>query len=229
MQDLDLDMPALARTFQEDGFVVLRGYLPPPDLEDFKSRVGRLITNENGDHKYAAVRKNLQKHDPWALDYLHNGPHVPVIAALIGDEVVPATFGSFDKRPGKEDRIDPHFDAVSLHPTNKCPGATMWIALDRACQQNGCLHYLRGSHKRKFESQLGVDIRPYEDDMVRMEAVPGDAFIHDARTVHWSGHNQTGEPRRAAVMFYRGKASSAASEAALAKKRPVAKKRQDAK
>ena len=220
----DLDLPALARTFDEDGFVVLRGYIRPPDLEDFKSRAVRLMTlEESGDGKYAAVRKNLQKHDPWARDYLHNGPQVPIIAALIGDEVVPATFGSFEKRPGKEDRVDPHFDAVGLHATGECPGATMWIALDPARQRNGCLHYLRGSHKRKFESKVGLDIRAYEDDAVSMEAAPGDAFIHHARTVHWSGHNQTGEPRRAAAMFYWAKTAAAASEAALAKQRQGAK------
>lgn len=218
------DMPALVRTFDEDGFVVLRGFLAPPDLEDFKSRAVRLLTlEENGDHKYGAVRKNLQKHDPWALDFLHNGPQVPMIAALIGDEVVPATFGSFDKRIGKEDGIDPHFDAVGLHATTQCPGATMWIALDPARQQNGCLYYLRGSHKRDFPSEIGLDISPYEDDVVRMEAAPGDAFIHHARTVHWSGQNQTGEPRRAAALFYWGKATAEASAAALAKKRQRAK------
>ena len=224
MQDLDIN--ALKHTFDEDGFVVLRGYLAPSDLEDFKSRTLRLVERAPSDAaangKYAAVRKNLQKHDPWAFDYLHHGPQVPLIEALVEDALVPATFGSFDKRPGKEDRIDPHFDAVG-GPAHRV-GATMWIALDPVSHQSGCLYYLRRSHKRHFESKVGLDISAYKADAVAMEAAPGDAFIHDARTVHWSGQNQTGAPRRAAVMFYWGKVAAQASEAAVRRKQQGAKK-----
>lgn len=224
MQDLDIN--ALKHTFDEDGFVVLRGYLPPSDLEDFKSRTLRLLERAKNAHsvdKYAAVRKNLQQYDPWALDFLHNGPQVPLIEALVEDALVPASFGSFDKRPGEVDRIDPHFDAVGTPATGERLGATMWIALDPASYESGCLYYLRRSHKRPFESKIGLDIEPYKADAVAMEAVPGDAFIHHARTVHWSGQNHTGEHRRAAVMFYRGKAAAQVREAEARRKKRSAK------
>lgn len=230
----NFDTASLKRTFQEDGFVVLRGFLPAEEVEGFKSRVVGLVeraaeaeaTNGKDAHgKFGGVRKNLHQHDAWAREYLHNGPQVPLLAELVGDAIVPATFGCFDKRPGETDRIDPHFDAVGMaaFTGTACPGATMWIGLDPATHATGCLYYLRRSHKRQFESKVGLDISAYKDDAVAMEAAPGDAFIHDARTVHWSGLNKTGDHRRAAAMFYRAKASAELHEAAMRERKQSAK------
>ena len=221
----NLDTAALKRAFQEDGFVVLRGFLSAEEVESFKSRVVGIVERAakadaaSGKDvvygKFVGVRKNLQQHDDWARDYLHNGPQMPLLEALVDDAIVPATFGCFDKRPGEAQRIDPHFDAVGMADFTGCPGATMWIGLDPATHATGCLYYLRYSHKQQFESKVGLDISAYMDDAVAMEAAPGDAFIHDARTVHWSGVNQTGDHRRAATLFYRSKTSAQLHEAAM--------------
>lgn len=217
----DLDIPALKRTFEEDGFVVLRGYLPVADVEVLKSHVVPLVERTAKEvasqGRYAAVRKNLESHDPWLREYFHNGPHVPLIEALVGDTPVPASFGSFHKRPEEQDGVAPHYDAVGLGAGQGAVGATMWIALDPATLGNGALHYLRGSHKRPFEAKVGLDIDAYQADAVAMEAAAGDAFIHDAHTVHWSGHNQTGAPRRAVAMFYWSRAGAEANKGLRAK------------
>ena len=228
----NVDLASLRRTFQEDGFVVLRGYLPAAELDGFKSRLVRLVEHATaadaangvdvGNGKFGGVRKGLQRHDAWARDYLHNGPQVALIEELVDDAIVPATFGCFDKRPGETDRIEPHFDAIGMAAFAGCPGATMWIGLDPASRKTGCLYYLRHSHKRPFESKVGLDIDAYMADAVAMEAEPGDAFIHDARTVHWSGLNQTGDHRRAATMFYRTKASAELHEAAMGERKQAA-------
>ena len=208
MRTPGLDMEALTRRYAEDGFVALPGFLSGGEFEDFRSRtlalVARLREQEPEEPKgeYAAVRKNLQEHDPWALDFLRRGPQVPIIEALLGDEPVPATFGWFEKRPGERDVVKPHFDAVGRFPKL---GATMWIALDAAFPENGCLHYLRGSHKRSFPPKIGIDVRPFAADDRPMVAAPGDAFIHSAATVHWSERNKTNALRRAAALFYWGK------------------------
>ena len=203
----DLHLPALARAFHEDGFVELRGYLAGAAFEDFKRRavalVARLDALDGGPSrarsaKYATVRKGLERHDPWARDFLHQGPQVPIIEGLLGD-AVPASFGWFGKRPRETDRVAPHVDAVGRSPS---AGATMWIALDPISRRSGCLHYLRRSHKQSFETSLDIDVSAHLADAQAMEAAPGDAFIHSARTVHWSENNQTDVPRRAVALFY---------------------------
>ncbi len=216
MQSINLD--ALTRTYTEDGFVELRGYLEGAELEEFRSRTLAVMAHlrehapVSPDAKFAEIRKNLHKHDPWALDHLHRGRQVPVIERLVGDTLVPATFAWFEKRPGRQDDlVGPHFDAVGRFPAL---GATMWIALDPVSRQSGCLHYLRGSHKRDFPSRVDLDVSGYEDDDLPMEAEPGDAFIHSARTIHWSDHNETNTPRRAVALFYWGKEAAEANDRA---------------
>lgn len=212
----DLDIPALKRMFDGDGFVALRGYVPAADLDVLKSHVVPLIERKAKEAEsqapFAAVRKNLQNHDPWVRDYFHNGPHVPLIEALVGDTLVPASFGSFHKRPEEQDGVAPHYDALGMRPGQCVAGATMWIALDQATLGNGALHYLRGSHKLQFDAKVGLDIDAHMADAVSMEAAAGDAFIHNAHTVHWSGLNQTGAPRRAVAMFYWSRTAAEASK-----------------
>lgn len=215
MKNLDLD--ALARTFDQDGFVELRGFLSGPEFDAFKSRTVALmdrlgIPAHQANGPYPTVRKNLQQHDPWAFEFLHQGPHVHILERLLGDALAPASFGWFDKRPGEVDRVAAHFDAVGGMES----GATMWIALDAATHLSGCLNYLRGSHKRQFEARIGIDVSAHQADACALEAQPGDAFIHSAHTVHWSGRNRSSGPRRAVALFYWTKAAAAAKEAQAA-------------
>lgn len=218
----NLDLETLARTFQEEGFVELRGYLAGPAFEDFKRRtvalVERLDSQDGGPSrvrcaKYATVRKGLERHAPWARDFLHEGPQVPIIEGLLGDTLAPASFGWFGKRPGETDRVAPHVDAVGPLPW---AGATMWIALDPISRRSGCLHYLRRSHKLPFERGLDIDVSAHLADAQAMEAAPGDAFIHSARTVHWSDGNQTEAPRRAVALFYWSRTAADANAAGTA-------------
>lgn len=220
---MDIDLEALRRAFDEDGFVALRGYLRGPALDRVKSRTVALMDRlgpesadrgkpvRPGHEQYATIRKNLQDHDPWAYEFLHHGPHVPIVEALVGNALHPASFGWFGKRPQEADRVAPHFDAVG---NPDAVGATLWIALDPASRESGCLHYLRGSHKRHFEAKLGLDVSAEQADTCVMEAEPGDAFIHSGRTVHWSHGNRTDTDRRALALFYWSKTSAADSPAA---------------
>ena len=211
----NLDLDSLTRSYAEDGFVELPGFLSGDEFANFRSRALALMARlreqepEEPRGEYAAVRKNLQEHDSWALDFLRHGPQVHVIEHLLGDEPVPATFGWFEKRPGERDVVKPHFDAVGRFPKL---GATMWIALDAAGVANGCLHYLRGSHKRDFPPKIGIDVSAHAADARPMAATPGDAFIHSAATVHWSERNTTNTLRRAVALFYWGRRALEAND-----------------
>ena len=77
-------------------------------------------------------------------------------------------------------------------------------------RENGCLFYAKGSHKKRHDENL--DITGYHDtsDGAQMiEVKAGDAIVHHAQTVHWSGANQTDRERRAITFFYYGKSSEA--------------------
>lgn len=218
---------AIKRDYDQDGFVVLPGFVKGEALEELRERATRLTADlrrrrPNGNplesrpkrhgtgrskRDFGEVFKSLQDHDAWFDNELRAGRHVPLIKALIEDEPVPGTAAWFTKRPGSRAEIGPHQDALGL-PQGLKAGATVWIALDPADPENGCLHYGRGSHKHGHAR--GIPIPGYDaDDGTAVPATvqPGDAVIHNSLTVHWSGPNRTVRPRGAVSFFYWGAAN----------------------
>ena len=221
---------AIKRDYDRDGFVILRGYLCEQALEDLQERATRLAADLHDRYRERKdlnrdrsrdkkggrsgrtkanvgsgnVFKNLQYHDGWFDHELEAGRHVGLVKALVGDELVPASAAWFTKRPGSMTEIGPHRDAIGL-PRGLKPGATIWIALDPADPDNGCLHYGCGSHRNDYPP--GTPVGGFDVDAataVPATVQPGDAVIHDSRTVHWSGGNPTDRPRRAVSFFYWG-------------------------
>lgn len=89
---------------------------------------------------------------------------------------------------------------------------TCWIGLDDSTRENGCLHYVPGSHqwpdlpkgilagdlessRRSLPEELQEKFQP-----VAIELKKGQASFHHARTMHGSGANDTPKPRRATVI-----------------------------
>ena len=87
-----------------------------------------------------------------------------------------------------------------------------WIGLDDSTRENGCLHYVPGSHRWSLLPITGLT-----DDMnsiqgvltdeqkenfkpVAIELKRGEASFHHPLMVHGSFENKTDHPRRAAVL-----------------------------
>lgn len=115
----------------------------------------------------------------------------------------------------------PWANPTNFHVDNPCDPfysaqATMlWIALDDATLQNGCLYFLPGTHKEShFEvggnlSQTGIGdlFQEYHEwsqiEPVVTEMAVGDAvFISGLLIAHAAGPNMTTQPRRAFSMLY---------------------------
>ena len=111
----------------------------------------------------------------------------------------PASAAWFERIPGETSGIKPHVDAVG----HRRRGATAWIALDRADRENGCLYYAKGTHRRELPAVVGWKASaPSPRRRVAVEVEPGDAAIHNSRTVHWSEANRSERPRQAITYFY---------------------------
>jgi phytanoyl-CoA hydroxylase len=89
---------------------------------------------------------------------------------------------------------------------------TIWLALDDATLENGCLYYVPGSHKAaKFELiDIGRDIGALYDiypEWHDVQAVPcpvpaGGALLHNGLTFHGAGANMTPGSRRAMTVGF---------------------------
>lgn len=84
----------------------------------------------------------------------------------------------------------------------KQDGATMWIALDPSDLANGCLCYVKGSHRDVHSATALASFSEDSEGATCIPAQPGDAIIHSSRTVHWSRKSCSSDRRRRAVSYF---------------------------
>lgn len=218
---------SLKKTFDDDGFVVLRGFLNAEELATVRIELDRVIREVvpkmprehvfYEDKGHADTLKQLQclhSHDA----FFHNlfiGSRIEQLAeALLGEPVVGKNFQFFSKPPGTGQPTPPHQDGFYFKLT-PCAALTMWLALDDVDQENGCVNYVRGSnlsgmraHDRSNVlgfSQKMIDYGRPEDlaNAVDVPARPGDLLAHHALTIHSAGGNRSASrPRRSLGAVY---------------------------
>ncbi len=89
---------------------------------------------------------------------------------------------------------------------------SIWVALDDATRDNGCLYYLPGTHKTATYQNANIgknqaDLFKFypqwrELKSVACPAPAGTAVFHNALTAHGAGANMTSAPRRAMTCAY---------------------------
>lgn len=211
----------LKLAFERDGYAIVRGFVPEPVLAEIRTRAAEVLRSRpSAGGKFTNVTKGLEKSDSYFHDLLNAGSHVPVLEMLMGQKPEPTTASFFTKSEHSEE-IHPHADALE--------GGVIWIALDEANRDNGCMHFLKGSHLRKDEfSHLDAGTpTDFTDhpDAVEISMSPGDIVFFRPNTVHWSGPNREGTERRGFNCFYVGdpfKHLTEEQRAALEKKRQTA-------
>ena len=105
---------------------------------------------------------------------------------------------------------------------------TCWTGLDRATRDNGCIHYIPGSHRWDLLplTDLASDMEAIQEvlsdeqqaqfDPVAVELEAGEATFHHPMIVHGSYENRTDRPRRAMVInAFRDGVESAADKPLL--------------
>lgn len=89
----------------------------------------------------------------------------------------------------------------------------MWLAMDDVDEENGCVRYVRGSHRLGMRSHgrsgtLGfsqyITDYPCPNDLrheVAFPAKPGDLLVHHAITIHRADGNRSATRSRRALGF----------------------------
>ena len=103
---------------------------------------------------------------------------------------------------------------------------TCWLALEKVDEENGCIHYVKGSHKLEYRphgrsnvlgfSQGITDFGNNDDkkNTVSFPGEPGTFLIHNAKTIHWAEGNKSKTRTRKALGFiYYGESAEINQEA----------------
>jgi hypothetical protein len=226
--------PEERRQYETEGFIVLRHLLRRDELDaivEWLRDVARRrelpswhIIAEPGaptdpDDPLTAVRKfQALPNYPEALRYF--GAGTPAAEAtrelLSGDDRnrvddLRLMFLSCFAKPAGHGTETPWHQDQGLWPIWNPAATSCWVAIDECTPENGCLEFLRGSHRGGIVEHVMPEgsFHPYiPEDRIDPERVvqvpmqPGDAVFFDGRVLHYSPPNRSDRRRLGMVAVY---------------------------
>jgi ectoine hydroxylase-related dioxygenase (phytanoyl-CoA dioxygenase family) len=223
----DILRPEQVEFFRESGFLVLDALMPATEVEMarqaydrlFERRAGRECgdqfdlagTDEEGKEAVLPQILNPSRYAPELGTGLYRENALAVCRQLLGEEATlggdhailkPARIGV--ETPWHQDEA--YWDEATLHEA-----VSIWIPLQEATIENGCMWFLPGTHRMPVQEHrsVGGDPRIHaletraELDLSQAVACPipaGGCSIHHCRTFHYTGPNRSDEPRRALIL-----------------------------
>ena len=191
--------------YREKGYVVPDFRLPKETLESIRRDHDRLLAAN------PAFRDNcsaLLSHDMSFLNYARNDDILDMVEQLIGPDIALWNM-SFFAKPALNGKKTPFHQDGEYWPVRPLATCTVWIAIDDATTENGCLQFIPGSHKdkrlMKHEQKndpaltLQQELLPGEFDEAAAENLVLDAgqiSLHDVFLAHGSAVNRSDKPRR---------------------------------
>jgi ectoine hydroxylase-related dioxygenase (phytanoyl-CoA dioxygenase family) len=218
--------------YQRDGVLIYRDLLSQDEVQSLVAEIGRAVEalgsstvakNDgygSSDHRktdtyYDAVF--LQKVNLWkvndAIRRIFLGPELgKMVATLAGIDGVRVWHDQTLQKMPWANPTAWHLDNPywSFYSRN---AISIWIALDEATTENGCMYYLPGTHKTA-EFERNVPISPSIGKLFTtypewstIEPIvgtmkPGDCGFHNGLTAHGAGANMTPGYRRAMTCAY---------------------------
>lgn len=217
--------------FTTMGFVVLPGLIPPQRVHAMRERIEDLcarwdseearrvgaqqeVESGNADavtRTAETVRKfaRLTPFEPIFREQAEDEALTAIVAELIGNPVLLYDDQAMLKPPFVGSAKLAHQDNAyfRIEPSDAC--VTCWMALDDATVENGCLHYVAGSHKWGLLPHRAIEGTPHlvpdlpEDvEWTTAPAKAGDVVIHHSLTVHFSPDNRSSSWRRSFICHY---------------------------
>lgn len=235
--------PEHVQQFWEDGFVTVPDLLEPAELERLNSRAdailaGRVEFPQENIHlepeqrhspiavidRALVVRKvsSLTLRDPVFHELLTHPNLLHTVNAVLGPDVKLLSDQLLCK-PARYGSAKPYHQDSPYWPIQPMELMTMWIALDDSTPENGCLRYLRGSHKggpRPHDESLGYHRMPVgwrnlpnSPEEVSVPIPAGSAICHHSLVLHETSPNTTWNRRRALSVVFMKASSRWTSEA----------------
>jgi len=136
---------AEVQAWNTDGYLAPLDALTPDEAEDYRSYFDDLLAAAlaAGRDSYSISSAHLKHRRVW--DLLNHPNIVGPVRDILGEDVVGWGAHFFCKLPGDGKRVDWHQDC-SYWPLTPTQALTVWLAIDDADLENGCMEVYAGSH-----------------------------------------------------------------------------------
>ena len=220
--------PEQLNQFRADGFLRVGKFLTDVELDHladcYMSTVDRLRDeralenvqsgkDSDEDFQVYHIRTAHLQHPAFKL-LIHHSQLLDIVESLIGPDIRLVHYQGLYKPANTGGAIgwhqDNHYFEVDGDRT-----VSVWMALDDATVENGCMWYLRGGHDRHYpheqlwdiEKKKGFYFAIPDKEIDETNAMPapverGGLSIHHCRIPHKSLKNQTNAPRKGLAMHF---------------------------
>ena len=215
--------------FHDNGFLALDSITTPEEVEMLRGAYDKLFASQAGredgnqfdlagtdeDGVQAALPQilNPQAYAPEMKNTLAETNALHIARQLLGPDVV-STGAHAIFKPARHGATTPwHQDEAYWGADLDYRSLSVWIPLQPATLENGCMQFIPGSHKLEVlpHRSIGGDTRVHgleldvDYDVSNAAVCPlpaGGATIHPSRTLHFTAANHSDVPRRALILTF---------------------------
>ncbi|HKQ12638.1 MAG TPA: phytanoyl-CoA dioxygenase family protein [Steroidobacteraceae bacterium] len=217
------------RRFDADGFLVVENAIDPQEL-DALVRMGHEMIERPLDPKandwdwrrgeshenrvYRIVQSAVDRHYPWLVTSAFR-TWAASFGGLLMHQDMEFWYEQFlGKPPGTGAPTPWHQDEAYWGRTLRDRGVTCWTAFHSVRPENGCMHFVRGGHKRLLQhrnppemaSDLLVCDIPQDAEVVVCPIDAGTVTFHHSKTPHMTTGNTSGAWRLVLTQHFRNPA-----------------------
>jgi phytanoyl-CoA hydroxylase len=204
---------------QSDGFFVLEDIFDVPEMEalaglieGYQRRHEEEIARTGGTQGISRAREitftsHLAENDEGIMRFCRRPELLAIATAFLGPDVDLYWNQSVYKMPEGEKEFPWHQDD-GYTPVSPSPYLTLWLAINDATPENGCISALPGSHSRGLlphvQTPLGLMCHSSDDldQGVRVPVRAGSLGVFWSLTAHKSGANRSAGTRKAYIIQY---------------------------
>ena len=217
--------------YQTDGYAVVDGLLSGEEVTALKTRLREYVRGDRQAEGFERmlepsvdpdefaregdpVRKlegvDMAREDDVFADLATHEGILEVVERLQGPNLKLLRCAGMLKPPGVGSAKKFHQDAA-YYPIRPMDHVTVWVALDEATPENGCMQVVPGAHTdgllkheaEAYDTDITVAERDYgESDTVALPMDPGDVLLQHCLLPHYTAPNGSERWRRAMIVAY---------------------------
>ena len=203
---------AEVETYHRDGQLTPRHRLPDALLDRISACVEALIAGNPDVRPEQLAGAHIGKNPDTSvqgveelLDCARNPDILDMVEQILGPDLILWGSQVFSKPAGDGMAIPWHQDG-QYWPLRPLKNVTVWVAIDPARVENGCMRVIPGTHRLgllphgatddpDLALNQGVSEGFDEARAVDVELEPGQVSLHDAMIIHGSNANRSGQRR----------------------------------
>ena len=199
------------KKYKEEGYLVPNFQMPEKDLLEIEELHDSLVKKFPKFKNYCPA---ILLHDERFLKYCFNEKILNIIEQLIGKNFA-LWNSSFFAKPALNGYATPWHQDGQYWPIRPLATCSVWLAIDDATSKNGCLKFIKGSHKDKKlkkhkinkSEKLTLNQELLKSEYIEKNSVDlilkrGQVSLHDVYMVHGSEENKSPHSRRAMTMRF---------------------------